>query len=301
MTSSARPTLRVSATTVNSAGRTEHADVVASEEPLGIRVVAEVGGRRQRTDIAVTMRTPGDDLDLAVGFLLTEGILSADGLWRVEHCRDPSAVDAHNVVDVFLKPGVSFDPEKFSRHVYTTSSCGICGKASLDQVRVAGVEPPGGAFRVSESVLAGLPERLAPAQPLFAKTGGIHAAALFDTVGELVELREDVGRHNAVDKVLGSLARVDRLPASDRLLLVSGRASFELVQKALVGGIPLLAAVGAPSSLAISLAREFEMTLVGFLKRDRFNIYVGEERITSTGPLSADPASTNPAEGPSAG
>jgi len=278
MTSSARPTLRVNATTVNSAGRTEHADVVASEEPLGIRVVAEVGGRRQRTDIAVTMRTPGDDLDLAVGFLLTEGVLSADGLWRVEHCRDPSAVDAHNVVDVFLKPGVSFDPEKFSRHVYTTSSCGICGKASLDQVRVAGVEPPGGEFRVSESVLAGLPERLAPAQPLFAKTGGIHAAALFDSVGELVELREDVGRHNAVDKIAGWMFR-EGVKGDGHIMYTTGRLTSEMVIKCALMGIPVLASRSGFTAWGVELANQVGLTLIGRMRGQRFHCLSGAERL----------------------
>jgi len=282
MSESRRPKQAVATIRVFGTDWERRSDSVATEEPLAIRVVSEMGGKRVRSDVAVTMRTPGYDEDLAVGFLQSEGVLnSTSDIWKVEHCRDPEVENAHNTVDVFLNPGVEFDEARFSRHVYTSSSCGICGKASMDQVRAVGIEPAASGFRISAGVLCTLPAKLEAEQPLFAETGGIHGAALFDGTGRLLTLREDVGRHNAVDKILGSLVRSERGPAEDLLLLVSGRASFELVQKALVGGIPMMAAVGAPSSLAISLAREFGMTLVGFLKQDRFNIYVGEERISA--------------------
>lgn len=258
----------------------ERADVVAAEQPLEIRVVAEIGGRRQRHSVAVTMRTPGNDFELAAGFLWGEGLLRHPGdVWRIDWCDASSSQDPNNVVEVSLGPGVDFDVERLSRHVFTSSSCGICGRASLEAVRISCPRAPIGTFRLHPQQLVRVPTTLREAQPVFSETGGLHAAGLFDGTGRLLALREDVGRHNAVDKVVGSLLLEERLPGSDRVLLVSGRASFELVQKAALAGIPVLAAVGAPSSLAVELAVEMGMTLVGFLRDERFNVYSGADRI----------------------
>ena len=258
----------------------ERADSVAAEEPLEIRVVAEIGGQRQRHSVAVTMRTPGNDFELAAGFLCGEGMLRHQGdVWRVDYCDASSSQDPNNVVEVSLSPGVDFDAERLSRHVFTSSSCGICGRASLEAVQISCPRVPIGTFRLYPQQLVRLPATLREAQPVFSETGGLHAAGLFDGTGRLLALREDVGRHNAVDKVVGFLLLEARLPGSDRVLLVSGRASFELVQKAALAGIPVLAAVGAPSSLAVELAKEMGMTLVGFLRDGRFNVYSGADRI----------------------
>jgi FdhD protein len=255
-------------------------DLLAAEEPLEVRVSWEEGGRRVRHSVAVTMRTPGHDFELAAGFCFSEGIVPArEAIWNVAYCQ---GADEPNVVEVGLEPGVPFDPRRFSRNVYTTSSCGICGKTSIDLVRAVCPAPPAplsGGRRVPRQVLLRLPETLRQAQPVFSRTGGLHASGLFDLDGRLLLQHEDVGRHNALDKVVGALLLRGELPASDRLLLVSGRASFELVQKALAAGIPVLAAVGAPSSLAVELARELGLTLVGFLRDGRFNVYSGDDRI----------------------
>ncbi|HVR11253.1 MAG TPA: formate dehydrogenase accessory sulfurtransferase FdhD [Thermoanaerobaculia bacterium] len=263
------------------AGRIERrSDALAAEEPLEMRVTAEEGGHRVRHAVAVTMRTPGHDFELTAGFMLSEGILaSREAVWSISYCRQEATAEEPNVVEVHLAPEVPFDPRRFSRNVYTTSSCGVCGKTSIDMVRAVCPARPVGRERIAPGVLTGLPETLRRAQPVFSRTGGLHAAGLFDAAGRLLLLHEDVGRHNAVDKLIGTLLLDGALPASDRVLLVSGRASFELVQKAAAGGIPVLAAVGAPSSLAVELAREQGMTLVGFLRGERFNVYSGEERI----------------------
>ncbi len=259
-------------------GRIERrTDVLAAEEPLEMRVTVEEGGRRVRHAVAVTMRTPGHDFELTAGFFLSEGILAArEAVWSIAYCQEAEDL---NVVEVHLAPGVAFDPARFSRNVYTTSSCGVCGKTSIDMVRAVCPARPVGRERIAPGVLTGLPDTLRRAQPVFSRTGGLHAAGLFDAGGRLLRLHEDVGRHNAVDKLIGTLLLDGELPASDRVLLVSGRASFELVQKALAAGIPVLAAVGAPSSLAVELARDLGLTLIGFLRNGRFNVYSGEERI----------------------
>jgi len=208
---------------------------------------------------------------------LSEGIVAQrEAIWRIAYCQ---TAEEQNVVEVHLRPGVAFDPQRFSRNVYTSSSCGICGKTSIDLVRSLCPARPVGRERIARQVLTGLPDTLRRAQPVFSHTGGLHAAGLFDAAGRLLLQHEDVGRHNALDKLIGTLLLDGALPASDRLLLVSGRASFELVQKALAAGIPVLAAVGAPSSLAVELARDLGLTLVGFLRDGRFNVYSGEERI----------------------
>ncbi len=252
-------------------------DELVVEEPLEIRIVTEVAGQRRRLPIAVTMRTPGHDFELALGFLVSEGVVrGAAEVVSVDLCQDePTA----NVVEVTLAPSVAVDAEALRRNVYTTSSCGICGRASIERVRIACARRPQGGSPLSPRVLARLPAELARAQSVFARTGGLHAAALFDLAGALELVREDVGRHNAFDKLLGALLQAGRLPADDRVVLLSGRASYELVQKAVLGGIPVVAAVGAASSLAVELAAEYGITLVGFLREGRFNVYAGEERL----------------------
>ncbi|WP_416901867.1 formate dehydrogenase accessory sulfurtransferase FdhD [Micromonospora echinospora] len=254
-------------------------DNLAAEEPLEVRVGP--AGPVRRRPLAVTMRTPGDDLDLALGFLLTEGLIrSADDVHTAQLCAGTETPNTYNVVDVVLAPGVPEPATDPARNFYTTSSCGVCGKASIDSVRTRS------AYRVADdpttvpaSVLAALPGTLRSAQRGFDRTGGLHAAGLFTPTGELVVLREDVGRHNAVDKVVGWAVRERRLPLAGHLLLVSGRASFELTQKAWMAGVPLLAAVSAPSTLAADLAAEAGMTLVGFLRGDTMNVYTGDHRI----------------------
>jgi len=251
-------------------------DSVAVEEPLEIRLGYEAGGERHTKSVSITMRTPGDDEELALGFLFSEGILrSPDDIAVVKPCR------GDNAVRVELESGVAVNLDRLQRHFYTTSSCGVCGKASLDALRIQGAEPlPTNNGQFDRAVIVSIPDRLRAAQKTFDQTGGLHAAAAFDAQGELVVVREDVGRHNAVDKVVGALLSDGRLPAEEMGLMVSGRASFELLQKTLQAGIPLLAAVSAPSSLAVELAREFNVTLIGFLRGNNFNIYSGEERIT---------------------
>lgn len=258
-------------------------DLLAVEEPLEVRVVVEESGRRRRHPIAVTMRTPGQDFELAAGFLHGEGALTdRRAVAGIAYCQEGGAEEARNIVEVTLAPGAAFDPARFSRNVYTSSSCGVCGRGSLELVRATLPAPPAAPApgpEWSPAALLAMPRRLVRAQATFAATGGLHAAALFDGAGRLDLVREDVGRHNAVDKVVGALLLGGRLPAGDRLLLVSGRASFELVQKAILAGLPALAAVGAPSSLAVDLARDHGMTLVGFLRDGRFNVYSGRRRL----------------------
>ncbi|MFH8407429.1 formate dehydrogenase accessory sulfurtransferase FdhD [Streptomyces sp. NPDC018019] len=253
-------------------------DTLVGEEPLEIRL----GGK----PLAITMRTPGDDFALAAGFLVSEGVLGDAGeLANIVYCAGATedGSNTYNVVDVQLAPGVAVPDITLERNVYTTSSCGLCGKASLDAVRTAArwrPDPPAeAAARITPATLAALPGRLRAAQRVFDRTGGLHAAGLFGTDGELLDVREDVGRHNAVDKVVGRALQDGRLPLRDTILMVSGRASFELVQKAVMAGIPALAAVSAPSSLAVDLAAESGLTLVGFLRGTSMNVYAGEERL----------------------
>jgi len=269
-------------------------DSLAIEEPLEIQLAYGPLNARQVRSISVTMRTPGNDFELAVGFLMTEGVIQdANDIEQVAFGGDSfiegdqclQAMDAlklgskQNTVRVDLAAEVAVNVGSLQRNFYTTSSCGICGKASLLALRT--VCPPRAAntFTVDAQLLYSLPERLRESQGVFDRTGGLHGAGLFDTAGTLLVLREDVGRHNAVDKLIGSELIADRTPLRDRLLLLSGRASFELLQKALMGGLPMVAAVGAPSSLAVQVAKEFDITLVGFLRDDHFNIYHGSERI----------------------
>lgn len=243
---------------------TRDSDVVAIEEPLEIRI----GDR----PLAVIMRTPGDDFDLAAGFVFTEGVVRDPG--DLEGMREWGSP---NVVRIALREGVTIDWQRLNRHFYSTSSCGVCGKASIEALRVHAARVSSGA-RLSADVALRLPELLRERQDVFAATGGLHGAGIFTTDGTLVCVREDVGRHNGVDKAIGSLWR-EGAAFDDKVIAVSGRAGFEIVQKAAVAGIPIVAAVGAPSSLAVELAHEFGLTLLGFVREGRFNVYSGEERL----------------------
>ncbi|EME52043.1 FdhD protein [Amycolatopsis decaplanina DSM 44594] len=269
-----RPVRKISATK-----DVRRPDALAAEEPLEIRV----GGKA----LAVTMRTPGNDVELAHGFLLSEGVLtSREDVAVARYCDgvDDQGRNTYNVLDIALAEGVAPPETGVERNFYTTSSCGVCGKAALDAVRLRSrFSPEKSEFTVGTDVLAKLPDTLRAHQKVFSSTGGLHAAALFDGDGNLAVVREDVGRHNAVDKVLGWALQEGRIPAADTGLLVSGRASFELVQKAAMAGIGLLAAVSAPSSLAAELAEENGMTLIGFLRGDSMNLYSGEQRVLGLG------------------
>jgi FdhD protein len=258
-------------------------DHVAVEEPLEIQLSSLTADAAAAKSISITMRTPGHDVELALGFLFTEAIISSiDEVSDTGHKGAPDPESGlKNIVRIELKPDVAVDFEQLQRHFYTTSSCGVCGKASIEALRVNGLtslKDKGPTYR--HELVTALPDKLLAQQKLFAQTGGLHAAAVFDSRGDITIVREDVGRHNALDKVVGALLMRDELPAYNLGLLVSGRASFELVQKALAAGISTLIAVSAPSSLAVSLAEEYGMTLIGFLRGDRFNIYTGVHRIT---------------------
>ena len=255
---------------------TTRPDTLVAEEPLEIRLNGK--------PLAITMRTPGDDFALAAGFLVSEGVLAnAYDLQNIVYCAGATVdgSNSYNVVDVRTAPDVVMPDITLERNVYTTSSCGLCGKASLDAVRTTARWPIADTppVRVEPALLASLPDRLRAAQRVFDRTGGLHAAALFSEEGELLDIREDVGRHNAVDKLVGRALQNGDLPLSRVILLVSGRASFELAQKAVMAGIPVLAAVSAPSSLAVDLAVETGLTLVGFLRGSNMNVYAGEDRI----------------------
>jgi FdhD protein len=255
----------------------ERSDTLVAEEPLEVRVAGK--------PVSVTMRTPGDDFDLVAGFLLTEGIVQAgEDLTAMRYCvgTDEDGTNTYNVIDAQLAPGTVVPDLAVNRNFYTTSSCGLCGKASIDAIRMtARFDVASDPLVLKPDVLAALPDRLRAAQRVFSRTGGLHAAGLFTGDGELLVLREDVGRHNAVDKVIGWAVRDGRLPLRGTVLLVSGRASFELTQKALMAGIPALAAVSAPSSLAVELAEEAGMSLVGFLRGTSMNVYTGTQRVVS--------------------
>jgi FdhD protein len=268
---------------VESGGPAAREDLVAVEEPLEIQLsYGRPGGVRAFKSVSVTMRTPGHDRELAAGFLFTEGIIddcaAIEGWETPERARPGPA--GGNTLRAVLKEGVRVDLRTMERHFYTTSSCGVCGKTSLEALRTTGrvsLDPERPVW--GADVIGTLPAALRADQSIFEATGGLHAAGLFDLDGRLVAVREDVGRHNAVDKLIGSQFLEGKVPLSGYLLLVSGRASFELMQKAVMAGLPVLAAVGAPSSLAVELARQFGATLLGFVGRDRFNVYSGAQRI----------------------
>ncbi len=268
------------------AGKSVHeVDVVAVEEPLEIKLAFGPFENRENQTLSITMRTPGEDYELALGFLLAEGILrNQDEILSQQQTRQPSNGDnACNEIQVDLKPDVTFDLARLERHFYSTSSCGVCGRTSLDFLKLASPFTfEEGQPTVARETVSGLDASLRERQTVFSKTGGLHAAALFDTDGTLLSVREDVGRHNAVDKLLGAEFLAGRVPLRDRIMLVSGRTSFEILQKALMAGVPIVAAVGAPSSLAVSVAKEFGMTLLGFVREGRFNVYAGERRISAT-------------------
>lgn len=270
-----RPVRRITAD-----GETSRPDSLAVEEPMEIRV----GGR----PLAVTMRTPGNDIDLAHGFLLTEGVIgSRQDISVARYCDgvDELGRNTYNVLDVTLAAGVAPPAASVERNFYTTSSCGVCGKASLDSVKLSSrYSPATDTSAVTTAVLANLPDKLREAQKVFDSTGGLHAAGLFTTAGELLVAREDVGRHNAVDKAIGWAVQASRVPLTGCVLMVSGRASFELVQKAVMAGIPMLAAVSAPSSLAVELAAEAGVTVVGFLRGATMNVYSRGDRVLAQPP-----------------
>jgi FdhD protein len=278
-----RPILTVPVQKVEGDSSAPFQDLLAVEEPLEIRLQHDQDDK----SISITMRTPGNDFELAAGFLFTEGILhDAEQIREIRwshQAKGNSPINPRqlgNSVTVELNPGVEVDLERLERHFYTTSSCGVCGKASIEAIEMQGCPVlPRNSPVVDSSVVHRLPEALRRAQPVFERTGGLHAAALFSPDGTLQLLREDVGRHNAVDKLIGAEMLARHMPLADRLIFVSSRASFELVQKALMAGIPILAAVGAPSSLAVETAQRFNLTLLGFVRDSRFNIYSGAQRI----------------------
>ncbi len=249
----------------------EAPDELAVEEPLEIRISNE--------PIAVTMRTPGDDFDLAAGFLFTEGFLkSPDDIGAIRYCNDEKNPDLRNIINVTPATGKKADLSKLKRNFYASSSCGICGKAAIENIKTH-AKPVAARFRIKLDTVYSLGGALRKAQTVFEKTGGLHAVGVFDHHGTLLTLREDVGRHNATDKAIGSVFLNDKLPLDKHILMVSGRASFEIIQKAAMARIPIVCAVSAPSSLAVEFAMEMGMTLIGFLRKDAFNIYCGAERI----------------------
>jgi FdhD protein len=271
-------------------------DAVATEEPLEIRLRGATLARHRRAvpvfsrraeapgekTVAITMRTPGADFELAAGFLYGEAVIRGrSDIQDIRHCEDPDLDPdkRDNIVYVELSSAVIPDLAALERHFYTTSACGVCGKASLEALRLRGFPtiPPGPV--VDPAVIRGLPEKLREGQGVFAATGGLHAAGLFDVEGNLLAVREDVGRHNALDKLVGWALREGRLPLGGHIVMVSGRSSFEILQKSLMAGAPIVCAVSAPSSLAVALAREFGITLIGFLRGERFNVYAGAERV----------------------
>lgn len=267
-------------------------EIVAAEEPLEIQLAFGKHGARQVKPISITMRTPGNDAELALGFLFSEGVIhdlhdveyvtsSDDCLQSAPDGPERRYWQAQNAVEVALAPEVQLNLATLQRNFYTTSSCGVCGKASLLALRAACPPRAENRFQPPAEMFYNLHLRLRPAQGIFRQTGGIHSAALFSPDGTLVRIREDVGRHNALDKLVGASLFEDELPLRDRLLLLSGRASFELMQKAVMAGLPLVAAVGAPSSLAVQLAKDFDITLIGFLREDHFNVYHGHHRLTA--------------------
>ena len=267
-------------TTFDDGAISDRSDVLATEEPLEIRVVLAGASRT----VAITMRTPGSDFELAVGFLYGEGVIARpEQVVTISYCKDSDLPpeQLYNIVIVELDPTSSPDLRPLDRHFYTSSACGVCGKASLEAITLRGVEPIPTGAPVSPAVISGLADEMRAAQGLFESTGGLHAAGLFDLDGNVVAVREDVGRHNAVDKLVGWALLERRLPLDDHIVMVSGRSSFEILQKCLAARVPVVCSVSAPSSLAVDVAHEFGMTLVGFVRGPRFNVYAGADRVTS--------------------
>jgi FdhD protein len=251
-------------------------DDIATEEPLEIRLISP-----EKT-LAVTMRTPGADFDLVAGFLYSEGVIkSREYLAKMSYCVDPDidGEQRQNIINVALKSGLTFDFKRLERHFFMTSACGVCGKASIESLKIREIPQISSDFNINTEIIYRLNDQLKLAQGLFSATGGLHAAALFDESGKLLKLREDVGRHNALDKLIGSSVLTNELPLAHHIVMVSGRSSFEILQKCIVAGVPILCAVSAPSSLAVEMAQAFNVTLIGFLRGRRFNVYSGIERI----------------------
>jgi FdhD protein len=275
------PIISLPITKISSSGSIETSDSLAIEEPLEIRLEYGPKENRSAQNISVTMRTPGNDAELALGFLFTEGVIQKqEDIDQIEHCFIACAENKENVIQVSLGETAIPHLQNTERNFYTTSSCGVCGKGSINAIRTVGTYiDQEDNNSVNAAILHQLPEKLSHHQKVFADTGGLHASALFTQKGELLLVREDVGRHNALDKLIGVALNKNWLPLTNNILLLSGRASFELVQKAAMAGITVIAAVGAPSSLAVQLAEEFNITLVGFLRNNRFNIYTAAHRI----------------------
>ncbi len=277
-----RPTAqsKVPVTIFEGANAKERRDTVVTEEPLEVRVSS--AGSSQT--VAITMRTPGADFELAAGFLFAEGVVtSRDQVLGISYCKDDDLPpdQLYNIVIVDVVPGTIGDLSRLERHFHMSSACGVCGKATIESLEMRGVKPVADGPVVAPGLVTSLPDKLRDAQKIFSSTGGLHAAALFDAMGEVVAVREDVGRHNALDKLAGWALLDGRLPLSEHIVMVSGRSSFEIAQKAATAGIPIVCSVSAPSSLAIDVAKEFGITLIGFLRNERFNVYAGPERIAS--------------------
>lgn len=259
-------------------------DLLAVEEPLELRIGFGRNNNREQRNISVTMRTPGNDFELALGFLFTEGIIeNVNEVSQIKYCSElNSKQENYNIVRVELNENIAFDFSKIQRNFYTTSSCGVCGKASIDAIKtVCNIKETEGNLKVSQSVILTLPDKLRSSQNVFEYTGGLHACALFDNNGNIEIIREDVGRHNALDKLIGAVIgnKKQTQTFENKILLLSGRASFELIQKAAMANIKMVCAVGAPSSLAVETANEFGITLIGFLREKRFNVYTNFERV----------------------
>ena len=267
---------------IGSQGQEHVPDLVAIEEPLEIRLGIGPKDQREQLNLSVTMRTPGNDKELALGFLFAEGIISSfEDVNSIEYCETVKTEEKGNVIRAELAPSILINEEKLTRHFYTNSSCGVCGKSSIQAIDVFIPTQHASFETVDASLVCSLPSLMKEAQKVFEHTGGIHACGLFDVDGTLLKLREDVGRHNAVDKLIGAILIEKKIPASKSILVLSGRISFELVQKAARAGIQFIAAIGAPSSLAIDMAKKHHITMVGFLKNSSFNIYSGSERINA--------------------
>ena len=263
----------------------EQSDLVVVEEPLEIRLGYGSMENRQQRSVSVTMRTPTHDFELALGFLYSEGIITSyNQILSIKYCADAGKQATQNIVRVEMKPEVIFNAQSLQRNFYATSSCGICGKASIEAIDSMICDLPKQkleqyALKISKDYIINLPKRLTQRQKVFEYTGGLHAAALFDELGKIILLREDIGRHNALDKLIGNALTQDLLPLNNKVLLMSSRASFELIQKVVMANISIIATIGAPSSLAIQTAEQFGVTLIGFLRNESFNIYSGKERI----------------------